>query len=64
MDANSFYEQHRSAEQAFDELCMYRDVIQRVGGTMITIWHNHFLGTAGAFQGWKAIYQRFFETMS
>lgn len=59
MDANSFYEQEFSAEQAFDEMCQYRNSIRSVNGTMIMIWHNNFLGTEDRFRDWKKIYERF-----
>jgi hypothetical protein len=59
MDANSYYEQKLSAEAAFEELVQYYNVIQSVNGTMITIWHNDFLGTAEEFAGWRDVYQNF-----
>jgi len=59
MEANSFYEQGLSAEQTFEELKHYVDVVRSVNGTLITIWHNSFLGTARQFRGWKEIYEQF-----
>lgn len=63
MDANAFYEQKLSAQEAFVELKSFRSVIQSVKGTMITIWHNSFLGTAEEFKGWKEVYREFIEGM-
>jgi hypothetical protein len=59
MEANSFFEQKYSAQQALDEMRQYRDVIQSVNGLMVSIWHNTFLGTAKKFEAWKEIYQQF-----
>ncbi len=59
MDANSFYEEHLSAEQAYEELIQYYTVCKKVNGTLITIWHNNFLGTGTTFAGWKEMYKRF-----
>ena len=59
MEANSFFEQKFSPQQALEEMRQYRDVIRSVNGTMITIWHNTFLGTDRLFEGWKEIYEQF-----
>jgi hypothetical protein len=61
MDANAYYEQQLSAEQALAELRQYLQVIRSVGGTMSTIWHNHFLGTAPEFEGWRETYAQFVQ---
>jgi hypothetical protein len=63
MDANSYYEQKQTAEQSFDELMHYYKICREVDGTLITIFHNNFLGTDKNFKGWREMYQRFlFET--
>ncbi len=59
MDANSFYEQKHSPSEAFDELIHYYTQCKAVGGTLITIWHNNFLGRDKMFYGWKEMYSRF-----
>jgi hypothetical protein len=59
MDANSYYEQKQNAEQAYEELMYYYSVCKAVNGTLITIWHNNFLGTANEFKGWKEMYSTF-----
>lgn len=59
MDANAYYEQKQNAEQAFEELLHYYTVSKAVNGTLITIWHNNFLGTAKEFKGWREIYEKF-----
>jgi hypothetical protein len=59
MDANAYYEQHFSAQQAYEELLQYYKVCKEVNGTLITIWHNNFLGTAKEFEGWREMYEQF-----
>lgn len=59
MDANSFYEQKYSAQQALDEMRKYYKIVRSVNGTFIMIWHNQFLGTDTLYKGWKEVYQQF-----
>jgi len=59
MDANSFYEQKLSAQRAYEELIQYYQVCKAVNGTLITIWHNNFLGTDKQFAGWSECYENF-----
>ncbi len=61
MDANSFYEQKFTAQQAMDELLHYYRAIKKINGLMITIWHNQFLGTNFHFAGWKEVYEIFLK---
>ena len=63
MDANAFYEQHLSPEDALNELRSFTQQLQQYGGTLITIWHNNFLGTDPKFKGWKEIYQQWITEM-
>jgi hypothetical protein len=59
MDANSYYEVGKTAGEAFDEMMEYYNSVHAVGGTMITIWHNSFLGTDPLLEGWKEVYEQF-----
>lgn len=59
MDANSLYEQKNNPEAAYAEMLHYYACCKKAGGTMITIWHNSFLGTATAFNGWREVYEKF-----
>ena len=45
MDANAYYEQGYTASRAIQELMHYYHHVRKVNGLMVTIWHNHFLGT-------------------
>lgn len=59
MEANSYYEQKFTAQQALEEMRDYRKVVKSVGGMLITIWHNHFLGNEKVFGEWKQVYEEF-----
>lgn len=59
MEANSFYEQKFLAAQAYEEALHYLNICKQVEGTLITIWHNNFLGTAKQFAGWRECYEQF-----
>lgn len=61
MDANSFYEQKHTSTEALNEMKQYYDAVKSVNGTLITIWHNTFLGTDKKFTGWKEIYEDFIK---
>jgi len=63
MEANSFFEQKLNAQQALQELNDYCDVVRSVNGTLITIWHNTFLGTDKLFRGWREIYEQFVSSV-
>jgi len=63
MDANAYYEQQLDPEEALEEMLRYYQVIRAVEGTMITIWHNSFLGTGEEFRGWKEVYEQFVVTV-
>jgi hypothetical protein len=64
MEANSFFEQKHSPEQAFEEMLHYYHAVKSVNGTLITLWHNTFLGTAQLYAGWGEQYRKFIETIS
>jgi len=61
MEANSFFEQHLSAEEAGKELQYYHDIVKQVGGKLITIFHNHFLTEQPQWKPWREMYARFLE---
>lgn len=61
MDANAYYEQQLTPSQAYSEIHYYHDIIKKVKGTMISIWHNNFLGTDKKFEGWKEVYELFIK---
>lgn len=64
MEANSFFEQKYSPQEALEEMRHYYRVIKEVNGQMITIWHNTFLGEVNLFKGWREVYQIFLEEVN
>lgn len=61
MDANAYYEQRYTAARALSELLQYYHRVKRVGGLMITIWHNSILGSDAEFAGWREVYETFLK---
>jgi hypothetical protein len=61
MDANSFYEQKNSAQQALEEMRHYYHAVESVNGHFIMIWHNSFLGTDRQCAGWRNVYEQFIK---
>lgn len=61
MEANSFFEQHLSAEDAAAELQHYYDVVRQVNGTCITVFHNHFLTEQEQWLPWRKMYEAFLQ---
>jgi hypothetical protein len=59
MEANSFYEQKLCLNEAEQELEHYYQATKNVNGLLITIWHNHLLGTDKMFAGWRELYEQF-----
>lgn len=59
MDANSYYEQHQSAEETFDELMHYYSVCKEFNTQFVTVFHNNILGTEPSFNGWSEMYGKF-----
>lgn len=64
MDANSYFEQKQTPDAALQEMRHYYQVVRRIDGVLITIWHNTFLGTAERFSGWGEVYAKFLEEIN
>jgi hypothetical protein len=64
MEANSFFEQKLSPAEAFEEMLHYYRAVKSVNGTLSSLWHNTFLGTAPLYHGWGEQYRKFIETIS
>ena len=64
MEANSFFEQKYLPQRAYEEMMHYYNAVKDVNGTMITIWHNNFLGTYPLFSGWRDVYEEFVRQVS
>lgn len=64
MEANSFFEQKYLPQRAYEEMMNYYNTVKVVNGTMITIWHNSFLGSHKLFAGWRDVYEEFVRQVS
>jgi hypothetical protein len=40
-------------------MCHYYNEVKKVNGSLISIWHNTFLGTDPTFAGWREVYAQF-----
>ncbi len=63
MDANAFFEQQLDEKQALEEMRALLRSVREVKGSMITIWHNTFLGTDPMFRGWRESYRQFITSV-
>jgi hypothetical protein len=61
MEANSFFEQKYLPQRAYEEMMYYYNAVKAVHGTLVTIWHNSFLGSYKTFAGWRDVYKEFVE---
>lgn len=61
MDANAYYEQHYSPQEAYNELMQYYSIVKKYNGILISIWHNSILGTDAAFKGWREMFELFMK---
>jgi hypothetical protein len=59
MDANSHYEQKQTVEESFEEMMRYFLLCKKYNATLITVFHNSFLGSSKEFEGWAAMYKKF-----
>ena len=62
MDANSYFEQQLSADEALVELQDYYNVVKQVGGNCTIILHNSFLTEQPQWQPWRKMYEKFLKT--
>lgn len=62
MDANSYFEQQLSADEALVELQDYYNVVKQAGGNCSIILHNSFLTEQPQWLPWRKMYEVFLET--
>jgi hypothetical protein len=61
MDANSYYEQKQTPQQAYSELLLYYEQVKRLKGIFISVWHNFILGTDKEFKDWRDMFELFMK---
>ena len=47
-----------STEQAYDVIIELARQVQKVGGTFVSLWHNHSLSNYGEWKGWNEVFNR------
>ncbi len=62
MEANSFFEQKLTIDEAATELQNYFNIVKKVNGQFITIFHNHFLTNQPQWVAWRNMYENFLQT--
>ncbi len=61
MDANCFYEEKLTVEQAAESLEYYYQICYENHGNLNIIFHNNFLGTDPAFAGYQELFKAFLQ---
>lgn len=61
IDSIAFYKSKYGPQQAYEELIKYYDAVKKVKGMMITVWHNHLLGTDSRTKGWNTMFELFMK---
>lgn len=59
MDSTAIFDEKISAAEAYNEMLYYYNTCKMVNGTLITIVHNHFLGSDK--KDWRNIYEKFLD---
>jgi hypothetical protein len=59
MDANAFFEEKKSPNQAFDTLQSMFNMVRSVNGEFVCLFHNHFLTQQPQWVEWKNGYENF-----
>jgi DNA-binding ferritin-like protein (Dps family) len=62
MEANSFFEQKLTIDEAAAELQSYYNIVKKVNGHFITIFHNHFLTEQKQWIAWRNMYENFLHS--
>lgn len=64
MEANSYFEQHQTAEESLRELKEYELRVRKTGGLLSIIWHNSFLTSESPWAAWREGYEAFLQSMA
>ncbi len=61
MDANAYFEQKLSPQQAALELQQYYNMVKSVNGQLSVVFHNHFLTEQPEWLPWRNLYEAFLK---
>lgn len=56
MECNAKFEQKQDVETTKKEIEYYSQLVKKVNGHLILIWHNFSLGSDPLWKGWRALY--------
>ncbi|HAI82389.1 MAG TPA: hypothetical protein DCL43_01880 [Chitinophagaceae bacterium] len=62
MDANAIFEEKLSTTAAMQQAAAQQQLVQQVGGTWVTIAHNHFLTATAEYMPWRNLYKEMLQT--
>jgi hypothetical protein len=61
MDSTARFEEKLDTENAFERLDKMKEILERTGSTLITVFHNFSLGKDPGWVGWSEGYKAFLE---
>ena len=61
MDATAYFQERLNPQQAYNELMQLYNSVRRVNGMLVTIWHNHLLGTDKKMSEWRKMFELFMK---
>lgn len=61
MDATAYFNEKLTPQQAYNELMQLYSAVRKVNGMLITIWHNHLLGSNTASAEWRQMFELFMK---
>lgn len=64
MDTTAHFEARLSASEAMEQLEAMSKLSEKTGSTLVTVFHNFSLGTAGEWKGWRNAYEHFISEIS
>ncbi len=59
MEATAHFTEHKTAEQAYHQMSEQYDLVKRINGEFITLFHNHFLVDDAEWRPWRNMYKTF-----
>jgi len=59
MEATAHFTEHKTAEQAYQQMSEQYDLVKSINGEFITLFHNHFLTDDTEWRPWRNMYKTF-----
>ena len=58
MEAGLKYYQNYTEEEAVININKIVEIVKKVNGTFVSIWHNESLSYRGIWKGWRRVYEQ------